>query len=211
MKRLLPALLLLSSPLLAADDKCHELATGLQQRWDEITYSLPEAEREEAYEALTQRTAAATAEQPHCAEAWIWDGITQSTYAGAAGGLGALKSLRLARTSLERALKLDDKVLAGGAHTTLGSLYYQAPGWPISFRDQHIAEQHLRQALAIAPDDIDANYFYGDYLVSSKRYADAKAALEKALAAPPRPGRTAADAGRRQQIQALLDQIAAKQ
>jgi len=208
MKKLLPALLLLSSPWLSADEDCSVLATGLQQRWDEITYGLPEAEREDAYKALTERADAATVAQPKCAEVWVWDGIIQSTYAGAAGGLGALKTLRLARSALEHALRLDDKVLAGAAHTTLGSLYYQAPGWPISFGDKKIAERHLHQALAIAPEDIDANYFYGDFLFTRERYADAKIALDKALAAPARPGRDAADAGRREQIQALLAKIA---
>ena len=57
------------------------------------------------------------------------------------------------------------------------------------------------------PDGIDANYFYADFLRDQGDYAAAAAALEKALAAPPRPGREVADRGRREEAQALLTQV----
>ncbi|MNN01373.1 hypothetical protein D3C81_1139900 [compost metagenome] len=85
------------------------------------------------------------------------------------------------------------------------------PGWPISFGDDKRAEQLLKQALSLNPDGIDANYFYGDFLLRQKRHAEAKVALEKALAAPPRPGREVADAGRRKEAQALLQKVQAAQ
>lgn len=190
-----------------AAQTCPEVALELQQRWDAITYQRPEAEREDAYQTLVAEAQAATQAQPTCAAAWVWDGIAESTYAGAAGGLKALGAVRRARAALSEAIRLDDQVLAGAAHTTLGSLYYQSPGWPLSIGDRKLAEQHLRRALAIAPDDIDANYFYGDYLATRKRYAEARGALAKALAAPARAGREAADAGRRAQIQALVAKL----
>lgn len=189
---------------------CSAAALPLQQRWDNITYQLAEADREAAYVDLIQQTSAATAALPQCAAVWIWDGITRSTYAGAAGGLGALKSIRHAKRSLQQAIAIDATALSGAAHTSLGSLYYQAPGWPISFGDKKLAEQHLRLALEMAPNDIDANYFYGDYLFTRKQYPQAQLALHKALAAAPRPERPVADLGRRAEIQRLLDQIARK-
>ncbi|MCY1454452.1 hypothetical protein D9M71_715190 [compost metagenome] len=84
------------------------------------------------------------------------------------------------------------------------------PGWPVGFGDDERAEQLLKQALSLNPDGIDPNYFYGDFLLGEKRYAEAEKALEKALAALPRPGREVADAGRRQEAQALLDKARAK-
>jgi Tfp pilus assembly protein PilF len=54
------------------------------------------------------------------------------------------------------------------------------------------------------PNGIDSLYFWGDHLYRQKHYAEAKAALKKALAAPPRPGRETADAGRRKEIESLL-------
>ena len=41
----------------------------------------------------------------------------------------------LGRRALEQALAIDATALEGSAFTTLGSLYYQVPGWPIGFGD----------------------------------------------------------------------------
>ena len=84
------------------------------------------------------------------------------------------------------------------------------PGWPVGFGDDEKAEALLKKALSINPDGIDPNYFYGDYLARSKRFDEANAALEKALQAPPRPGRQLADEGRKQDINALLKSISAR-
>ena len=64
--------------------------------------------------------------------------------------------------------------------------------------------------MAINPGGIDPNYFYGDFLSRQKRYAEARTALEKALAASDRPGRESADAGRRAEARRLLEQVVAK-
>ena len=97
-------------------------------------------------------------------------------------------------------------MLNGSIYTSLGSLYYQVPGWPIGFGNDDKAEKYLKKALALNPDGIDANFFYGDYLLEEGRYQEAVAALEKALHAPARPEREIADAGRRAEIQAKLKQ-----
>mgnify|MGYP002714604141 CR=1 FL=1 len=70
--------------------------------------------------------------------------------------------------------------------------------------------EYLKQALAINPDGIDPNYFYGDLLQRQKRYEESRAALEKALAAKDRPGRELADQGRRAEATALLQQVTGK-
>lgn len=56
---------------------------------------------------------------------------------------------------------------------------------------------------------IDPNYFYGEYLVETGKPAEAVAYLEKALVAPPRPGRDLADAGRRDEARELLEKARA--
>jgi tetratricopeptide (TPR) repeat protein len=60
------------------------------------------------------------------------------------------------------------------------------------------------------PDGIDANYFYAELLFDDGQYAEAVKYLEKARRAPPRPGRESADAGRQQEISALLTRARAK-
>jgi hypothetical protein len=58
-------------------------------------------------------------------------------------------------------MAIDPRALQGSAYTSLGSLYYQVPGWPIGFGDDKRAEAMLLKALEINPDGIDPNYFYG--------------------------------------------------
>jgi len=202
--------LLLSLPSFALTAGGEQSLRQLQGRWAEINYQLPEAQREAAFAKLAGDAEAALKAEPQAPELLIWRGIILSTWAGAKGGLGALDLVKQARGQFEQAIKLDPKALDGSAYTSLGSLYYQVPGWPVGFGDDERAEQLLRQALTLNPDGIDPNYFYGDFLLREKRYAEAEKALQKALAAPPRQGREVADAGRRQEAQALLEKVQAK-
>lgn len=205
------ALLCLASlPSFALSEQGQTQLQNLQDRWAEINYQLPREQREKAFASLSAQAQQAVAAEPDAAELHIWNGIILSTYAGAKGGLGALGLAKEAKASLEQGLALDPKALSGSAYTSLGSLYYQVPGWPLGFGDDEKAEAMLKQALAINPDGIDPNYFYGDYLARAKRFAEAKAVLEKALQAPPRPNRQSADAGRKQEIQTLLNTVNAE-
>ena len=200
------ALLCLTSlPSFALSEQGQTQLQNLQDRWAETNYQLPKEQRENAFASLSKQAQQAVAAEPNAAELQIWNGIILSTYAGAKGGLGALGLVKEAKASLEQGLALDPRALSGSAYTSLGSLYYQVPGWPVGFGDDEKAEAMLKQALAINPDGIDPNYFYGDYLARAKRFEEAKAALEKALQAPPRPNRQSADVGRKQEIQVLLN------
>ncbi|MBV2131522.1 tetratricopeptide repeat protein [Pseudomonas sp. MAP12] len=201
--------LLFSLPSFALSEVGEQSLKRLQGRWAEINYQLPETQREAAFAKLADEAESALKAEPQAAELLVWRGIILSTWAGAKGGLGALDLVKQARGEFEAAIKLDAKALDGSAYTSLGSLYYQVPGWPISFGDDKRAEQLLKQALSLNPTGIDANYFYGDFLLRQKRYAEAQVALEKALAAPARPGREVADAGRRKEAQALLQKVQA--
>ena len=180
----------------------------LQQRWAEIQYQLPEDQKADAFEALAAEAEQALAQEPDDAPLLIWRGIILSSWAGADGGLGALGKVKEAKSLFEHALQVDPQALQGSAYTSLGALYYQVPGWPIGFGDDEQAEALLKQALALNPDGIDSNYFWGDYLIDQKRYAEARAALLKAQAAAPRPDRPLADQGRQAEIRARLDKIA---
>ena len=147
---------------------------------------------------------------PDRAEPLVWQGIVLSTYAGAKGGLGALSIARKSRDALLAAVKLNGDALQGSAYTSLGALYYKVPGWPIGFGDHKAATEYLRKALALNPNGIDPNFFYGELLYEDGSYPEALAYLQKALAAPARPDRPLADSGRRQEITALIAQLNAK-
>ena len=176
----------------------------LQQRWAEVQYQTPEDARADAFEQLATQAEQVVAQNKGAAEPLIWQGIILSTWAGAKGGMGALKLCKQAKASFEEAMKIDPKALQGSAYTSLGSLYYQVPGWPVGFGDDEKAEELLKQALALNPDGIDSNYFYGDYLIEQDRYEEAVKVLEHAAAAAPRPGRELADQGRQKEIAAKL-------
>jgi tetratricopeptide (TPR) repeat protein len=189
------------SPSFASAD---EMIRPLQDEWAQVKYRMPEKQQAERYHALAEQARKLAENNPGKAEILVWEGIALSSEAGAKGGLGALSLAKEARQRLEEAIKLDDKALKGSAYTSLGTLYYKVPGWPIGFGDKAKAESLLKKALSINPDGIDPNYFYGEYLAERDRNQEALRYLEHALKAAPRPGRELADSGRRQEIQALL-------
>lgn len=184
--------------------------SAVRDRWAEVNYNTPKAQREAAYDALAKQAAAARAAQPKDANALIWEGIVLSSFAGERGGLGALGLAKQARADYEQAIKLDPNALDGSAYTSLGVLYYSVPGWPVGFGDDKKARELLRKGLQINPNGIDPNYFYGDFLQDQGDWKGAAAALEKALAAPARPGRELADQGRRKEAAALLAKVRTK-
>jgi tetratricopeptide (TPR) repeat protein len=182
----------------------------LQRSWAIANYELTGDVQVAAFEKLVAEADTAALDYPNDTAIYIWQGIIQSTYAGKIGGLGALKWVKAARQSLEQALEMDPNALDGSAYTSLGALYYQVPGWPIAFGSDKKAKDLLERAIALNPNGIDPNYFYGDFLVNQKEYAAARKVLNKALGAKARPGRELADRGRRKEIRALLQRIEEK-
>ena len=183
---------------------------ALQREWEQIKYRKASAEQEKAYKALAETAAGVRTKYADRAEPEIWYGIIVASYAGAKGGLGALSLAKDAKAALEHALELDPKALSGSAYTSLGSLYYQVPGWPIGFGNDGKARELLDKALALNPDGIDPNFFLGDFLYRQRDYDGARKALERAMKAPARPDRPLADEGRRAEIKELLAKIAAR-
>lgn len=177
----------------------------LQTEWARINYQVADKDAQESQMgALVEKAATLTARYPAYAEPKIWQAIILSTQAGIKGGMGALKLVKQAKALLEQAEAINPTALDGSVYTSLGSLYYKVPGWPMGFGDDDKALAYLEQARAINPNGIDPNYFYGDYLIEQGRYADAIPVLEHALEAQPRPGREVADEGRRIEIQEAI-------
>lgn len=207
-RTLLSTVLLASAlPVIGSAATLDDSIAALQNDWARIKYKVSDdATKLTELRALEERAAGVAASYPG-PEAQIWQAIILATDAGVTNGITALPKLKKARGLLEAALAQNPAALDGSAHTSLGSLYYQVPGWPISFGDDDKAESHLQAALKINPAGIDPNYFYGDFLLQNDRAAEARTYLERALKAPPRPGRDLADAGRRQEIKADLAKL----
>jgi tetratricopeptide (TPR) repeat protein len=189
----------------SAESEFDNHLADIQQRWAVANYQLAAPKQKlQALEALSGDAHRFAQEHPDRAEPLIWEGIVLSTCAGAKGGVGALGLAKKSRAALEAALKIDDKALDGSAYTSLGVLYSKVPGFPLGFGDDDKAQDLLVKALTINPYGIDPNYFYAQYLCDHNECRDAKRYLERALQAPPRPGRELADQGRHREVMELL-------
>lgn len=179
----------------------------LQTEWAQAMYQESGKTKETHLGKLAEQSRTVASQSPKDADALIWEGIVLASYAGNVGGLGALSLVKEAKQALETAISINPKALDGSAYTSLGSLYYQVPGWPLGFGDDKKAEELLKTGLGINPTGIDPNYFYGDFLYRAGRYEEAEQSLKKALQAPARPGRELADEGRRKEVRELLSKI----
>ncbi len=201
-------MMITSGSLLAApSNDVMQAVEKLQHGWEVIKFDTPKDQQETAYAALAQEAHSVSAQFPGQAEPLVWEAIIESSYAGAKGGLGALKLVNNARDLLLQAEKINPKALQGSIYASLGNLYYQVPGWPIGFGNDKKARDYLEKALRINPNGIEPNYFYGEFLYQEGEYEKALQALNKAMNAPARLGRELSDAGQRKEIAAKIEDV----
>jgi len=210
-KSLFTSLLLASTSLFASTPVAFDDAiASVAHDWARVSYQTPAAEKSAAFGAVISASQQVAQTFPGKAEPLIWEAIVLASAAGSEGGLSALHKVKDARELLLKAEAIEPNAMDGSIYSSLGSLYAKVPGWPLGFGDKKEAQKCFDKALAISATDIDTNYFYADFLASQGQYARAARHLNLALAAPPRPGREDADAGRRSDALALLDSIKQK-
>lgn len=184
---------------------------ALQKEWAVIKYQVQdEDEQERRIAALSDQSKVVSEQYVAYAEPLIWQAIILSTQAGINGGLSALGFVKQAKDLLLKAEEIDVSALDGSVYTSLGSLYYQVPGWPIGFGSDKKARHYLQKAIQLSPNGIDSNYFYGDFLLDQGEYVKAIYVLNHALKASPRLDRPLADEGRKQEIQIALNRAKQK-
>jgi tetratricopeptide (TPR) repeat protein len=210
-QRWIGAVLALSAalPLLGHAAPVDDAVQVLQRDWEVIRYQTPPAEKARRFEALSAKAHQVVQTFPEHSEPLVWEGIVLSSWAGERGGLGALSLVKEAKSVYEKAISMNGQALEGSAYASLGVLYYKVPGWPLGFGDKAKAETLLKQALQINPDGIDPNFFYAEFLSENGRASEAVPYAQRALQARPRPNRQIADAGRREEIKALLQKLPA--
>lgn len=185
-----------------------DILSNLQQKWAEANYQIQDEKlKEKAFDDLLTQADLAIEAFPNAADILIWHGIVNSTFAGVKGGLGALSYVKVSKADLEKALDIDPTALDGSAYTSLGTLYFKVPGWPISFGDDDKAEELLKTALTLNPEGIDPNFFYAQFLMDNGNYKAAKSHLLTAAKAKSRVGRELADEGRQLEIKRLLKEV----
>jgi len=191
-KTTIVAFLLLTSNIIYANDPTPALVK-IESQWANIYYAQKSSEQNNNYSALLQDITHLLTQTPDSAELMIWQAIVISTNAAFENPFDALRSIKKAKTILETVIQKKPNALDGAAFVVLGTLYYMTPGWPISFGNQHKAEEYLRTAIKINPHGIDPNYFYADYFLSKNEIEQASKFFELALKAPSREDQAYAD------------------
>ncbi len=95
-------------------------------------------------------------------------------------GLSALKLVREMEAHLLAARKLDPLVADAGPDRSLGYLYRQAPGWPLSIGSHDKARQHFGQAWQLAPDRPEHLVALAEACLQQKQRTEARRLLEGA-------------------------------
>jgi len=194
----------LHASVFAAPPELDVAVMDLAHGWAKISYHTPDSDKEAAFRSLIARSRQVSHAFPARAEPLIWQAIVLASAAKTEGGLSALGKAKEARDLLLEAEKISPGALNGSAYDSLGTLYAKVPGWPIGFGDKKKAREYLVKALALDPNGIDANFFYGEFLADQGEYPRALDYLTRALSAPARAGREDADTGRREEVSQLL-------
>ncbi len=207
MKKILVFIFILS-PIMAMADWVDDMKL-MQNQWAKFNYLTSKSSKQEGLEQLLDIANEKLAIYPDQPEILIWHAIIEASYAGSLSAINptALGYVKSAKKHLEEAIEIDGDVLDGSAYTSLGSLYYQVPGWPIGFGDSDKANEYLKKGLALNPNGIDSNFFYADFLIDKGEIEEARAYLTNARKAPSRPGREDADQGRRIEVLQLIEKI----
>lgn len=145
---------------------------------------------------------------PDRAEPLLWQAIITASDADHQSPLKAIEQINQARDLLNHALDIAPTGLNGSAHVVLGTLYYLTPPWPIAFGDNAKAQELLSQALKICPNSIEANYFYGDYLLAQNEPEQAAIYFANAIKSPSRKNQIFADENLKQQAKLALENTA---
>ncbi|MFH0258212.1 tetratricopeptide repeat protein [Vibrio rumoiensis] len=206
MKTVIATMSLLALSVVAPSAMAATSLLDIQHQWADCQYN--QTKDEDLQIKCLENTIAlnqqALKAKPNDPDLLVWLGINEGTLAGVKGGLGALSLVKDAKKQFEKVIEVAPNSLQGSAYTSLGSLYYKVPGWPVGFGDDDKAEEMLKKGLAINPNGIDSNFFYGEFLADQGRKEEALKYLNKAQQAPARPDRPLADKGRKQDIAKVL-------
>jgi tetratricopeptide (TPR) repeat protein len=184
----------------------------LARDWEHVKLLVSDRDDQERQMASLAQRAGKIAEQyEDIPDPIVWLGIITSEQASMANDNGSpIKALELAKRArdiLEKVEKTSPETMDAGAPTTLGVLYDRVPGFPIGFGDKGRARHYLEEAIRNAPNGLDANFFYGDFLHKHGEQSEAAKVLERALTLPELSNRPMWDKSLRVAIRQELSEI----
>ncbi|MGH9160744.1 MAG: TRAP transporter TatT component family protein [Vicinamibacteraceae bacterium] len=118
-------------------------------------------------------------------EGHFWLAATMGKMAEESGRLTGLRYRGRIKEELETVLRLDPAFQQGSADRALGRWYYRVPGLFGGSKEK--SEQHLRQSLKYNPNSTATLFFLAETLIALDRKDEARATLDKLLAAPDDP------------------------
>jgi len=109
-------------------------------------------------------------------------GVSMGRIGEERGVLNSLFMIGPIRDEMEKVLKIDPE--HDGAHFVLGSLYRQAPGWPLSCGDLNKALHHAELAVKYSPSTILNHVGLAEVYFDKDRYKEAREELLFAIEMP---------------------------
>ncbi|WP_148293643.1 hypothetical protein [Azospirillum sp. B4] len=195
----------------AADPAMAQDVTQLLRDWSAVKYQMHDDKAQAAkMRDLLARAADIQTRYPGRAEPLITTGLILGSIAGYEQNAGSLDLVRKARDLFEQVDKIDPTAMEGAAAVNLGSLYYLMPGFPIGFGSDSKARKYLERGIAISPNGLESNYFYGEFLSQQGEYERSAKVLAHALDAPVSVTQPVWDAGRRAEARELLASVRQK-
>ena len=184
----------------------------LAQDWEHVKLQvIDRGDQERKMAVLALRAGKIVEQYENIPDPIVWVGIITSEEASLANENGSpLKAFELAKRArdiLEMVEKTDPMTMDAAAPTTLGLLYDRVPGFPMGFGDKAKARLYLQEAVRYAPDGLDANFFYGDFLYKHGEQCEAVEVLERALTLPELSNRPLWDKSLRAAIRRILSEM----
>ena len=170
---------------LQADPRDFEAVWKLARTWYWLGGHGPQAERKAAYEAGIRAGRTAIALQADRPEGHFWMAANMGALAESFGPRQGLKYRGQIKDALLTVLKLDPAFQQGSADRALGRWYFKVPG--LFGGSKRKSEEHLRRSLTYDPISTASLYFLAETLIALDRPPEARAALEKLIAAPLNP------------------------
>ena len=193
------------SARLARNPKDFEAAWKLARARYWLGTHVPEADRKTTLEAGIAAARSAIAVEPQRPEGHFWLAANMGALAESFGLRQGLKYRGEIKSALLTVLKIDPAFQQGSADRVLGRWYYRVPGLFGGSKEK--SEEHLRRSLEYNPNSTASHYFLAETLVARNRNADAKAELQRVLAAPLDPIWAPEDREWKERARKLLTQL----